>query len=274
MISSDDLDRYRKRLGGLEEQAKQRVERDLRQWAADHPQPNKDDDPRAHAKWVASFRDRSREVMTERSEMFENASATLAADLYDKLASDAGIKASSPTLKHYMTKRRMQRIGHYQASKLVNGDIDGFIDQIGNACRDGVKQAARNTTMKGVESDAKKKRDVKFARVLRGPENCGFCFMLATRGFAYTSAATAGALNPDHYHRGCNCDVIAGFGKDKSIEGYDLEGMEKRYSQAVKMLDRRAIYKQFDALPESEKAKYGKKTRTNEDRFNGVTRIV
>lgn len=269
MIRSDDLGDYRVRLDNLGVQAKQLVERDLRQWASEHPQPDKGEDPHAHAKWVSSFRERSREVMAERSETFEYASATLAADLYDKLAADAGINAGSPTLRRCMTKERIRRITHYQAGKLAGGDIGGFIDQIGDACRDGVKQAARNTTMKGVESDAGKGRDVRFARVMRGAENCGFCFMLATRGFVYKSAGTAGALDPDHYHRGCNCDVVAGFGDGKSVEGYDLDGMQRRYFQAVGMLDRDAVWERFEALPESEKARYGKKARKGEDRFNG-----
>ena len=67
MIRSDDLGDYRVRLDNLGVQAKQLVERDLRQWASEHPQPDKGEDPHAHAKWVSSFRERSREVIAERS---------------------------------------------------------------------------------------------------------------------------------------------------------------------------------------------------------------
>ena len=45
--------------------------------------------------------------------------------------------------------------------------------------------------------------------------------------------------------------------------------MQRRYSQAVGMLDRDAVWERFEALPESEKARYGKKARKGEDRFNG-----
>lgn len=70
----------------------------------------------------------------------------------------------------------------------------------------------------------------RYARVLRGPEPCGWCFMLASKGFEYKSAEAA-----SHSHRGCRCVVVPG-DPDGAIEGYDLDGMRGRYDSVVSAL--------------------------------------
>ena len=103
---------------------------------------------------------------------------------------------------------------------------------VARLARDQVARRANATTSHNVGRDSK--RGVRFARVPMGSHACQFCVMLASRGFVYHSAKTAGQF--DHFHRDCRCKVVAGFpemtyywkngvkvsrGIDPSVEGYD-----------------------------------------------------
>ena len=103
---------------------------------------------------------------------------------------------------------------------------------VARLARDQVARRANATTSHNVGRDSK--RGVRFARVPMGSHACQFCVMLASRGFVYHSAKTAGQF--DHFHRDCRCKVVAVFpemtyywkngvkvsrGIDPSVEGYD-----------------------------------------------------
>lgn len=81
------------------------------------------------------------------------------------------------------------------------------------------------------------------ARVLSGPQNCGFCVMLASRGPIYSSASKAGAKGvkgtgstwtpssqyPNSFHDSCDCLVVPVYdpegewlGKEQAQTLYDL----------------------------------------------------
>ena len=79
------------------------------------------------------------------------------------------------------------------------------------------------------------KRRPKFARVPTGDETCDFCLMLASRGFVYSSEATAGAIKLDHYHSGCSCRVICQW-DDGDVEGYDTDAIYDRWQDAINAL--------------------------------------
>lgn len=85
-----------------------------------------------------------------------------------------------------------------------------------------VKKSAGDTVMANGDRD---RATVRYARVPRPTESyedgCLFCQMLASRGFVYHSAGTAGALS--HYHDGCQCMIVPGFGANPRVEGYDPE---------------------------------------------------
>lgn len=87
-----------------------------------------------------------------------------------------------------------------------------------------VKQGGRDTIARNVERDPRKPR---FARVPQGP-TCGWCVMLASRGWVYSSAEAAGELKK--YHNDCNCEIVPSWDKDKPIvEGYDPDDLYQRY---------------------------------------------
>ena len=96
------------------------------------------------------------------------------------------------------------------------------------------------------------KRDgVLYARVPMGNEACGFCIMLASRGFAYSSANAAGEGN--HYHANCRCKVIPGF-PGMRVDGYDPDGMGRRYDECLAALGgRNGLRRDWSAMPEEER---------------------
>ena len=62
---------------------------------------------------------------------------------------------------------------------------------------------------------------------------CGFCIVMASRGFVYTSQAAAGDnLGPyNRYHDHCTCKAIPGF-DGMQLDGYDDAGYLKQYEAA------------------------------------------
>lgn len=119
------------------------------------------------------------------------------------------------------------RVGHYQAGKLTKQNVDGFIQQMAKSTGGQVRRTA-SMTVAGITGAQPKRSKIRYARVLQGLESCGWCFMLASRGFVYRSEEAA-----SHSHRGCKCVVMAGREGD-TIEGYDLEGIQERYNKIAK----------------------------------------
>lgn len=96
---------------------------------------------------------------------------------------------------------------------------------------------------------------MRFARVPTGEETCGWCFMLASRGFAYTSSDRAGRAS----HQGCDCKIVPGTPGTK-IEGYDPDLLLKQWRSCVETVDNecldiraRAIW---DRMSDAQRAKY------------------
>ena len=111
-----------------------------------------------------------------------------------------------------------------QAGALWGDDPDKLRRYMMASMERWVKQGGRDTVTRNVERDPRKPR---FARVPQGP-TCGWCVMLASRGWVYSSAEAAGELRK--YHNDCNCEIVPSWDKDKPIvEGYDPDVLYQRY---------------------------------------------
>ncbi|MBT1166731.1 hypothetical protein [Bifidobacterium simiarum] len=100
-----------------------------------------------------------------------------------------------------------------------------------------VKAGGRGVIEKAVRRDPRKPR---FARVPQGAKTCAFCAMLAGRGFVYSSAEAAGAMNK--FHPDCDCEIIPSWDKkNPKIEGYDDSKFKKRYMEARRMLEDKTV---------------------------------
>ncbi|MDD6461046.1 MAG: hypothetical protein PUF51_00985 [Bifidobacteriaceae bacterium] len=102
--------------------------------------------------------------------------------------------------------------------------LNGVVDK-------GVKQGGRDAIRYNVRRDPRKPR---YARVPQGP-TCEFCIMLASRGFVYDSADTAGAMG--QYHADCNCATIPSWGAHPHVDGYDPDRLYETYSRCAVTVD-------------------------------------
>lgn len=112
--------------------------------------------------------------------------------------------------------------------RVVKGaTLDDIVDQLAERLDFEIKRTAGNTVVELASKDPQCKR---WARVPSGTETCGFCLMLASRGFVYTSAENAGESG--HYHSNCDCRIVPGF-ESMSIDGYDPDTLYKQWKKSA-----------------------------------------
>lgn len=110
-----------------------------------------------------------------------------------------------------------------------------------------VRRAANQCVAYNAGRDPKKPR---YARVPVG-ETCGFCLMLASFGYQYTSEEAA-----SHAHRKCNCRIVPSFG-EAEVDGYDPDAMYERFNSCMSAIGgRKGIRDEWDALPKAKRDKY------------------
>ena len=144
----------------------------------------------------------------------------------------------------------------------VTDDVSAFISRwftgespeqvvrrrVGDLASGQVKRMANRTMARNASRDG-----VRYARVPSGSETCGWCMMLASRGFVYSSEKTAGAI--DHYHNDCDCKIVPGF-DGTEVEGYDPDGLYEVYNEAYGELDGRAgLRRMWSELPEENRVR-------------------
>ena len=115
---------------------------------------------------------------------------------------------------------------------VLDGRVETFNEQVLQRIDYEMKRSAGESMFANGRRD---KRRPKYARVPTGDETCDFCLMLASRGFVYTSEATAGAIKLDHYHSGDDCRVVAQW-DDGGVEDYDTKAIYGRWQSAVDAL--------------------------------------
>lgn len=113
-----------------------------------------------------------------------------------------------------------------QAGALWGDDPDRLHRYMTDSMERWVKQGGRDTITRNAGRDPRRPR---YARVPQGP-TCGWCIMLASRGWVYSSAEAAGELRK--YHNDCNCEIVPSWDKDKPVvEGYAPDALYQRYLQ-------------------------------------------
>ena len=214
-----------KRQGGASERA---VKSALTEYIAENPEAT-----------VEELREYAIELLKSASELYGNACSQAAFDLQDEIAREFGAKPPNMGGWYYEPDAEsIEKTVHYHAGKLVDGDVAGFVREMGSAARFYAERGA-NATM--VETAKKQDREnrrskrtgarthgVTFARVPQGATTCGFCFMLASRGFVYLTEESAGEF--DKFHKNCDCRIMPGY-PGMELEGYDWAGMYSRWKQ-------------------------------------------
>jgi hypothetical protein len=111
---------------------------------------------------------------------------------------------------------------HYYARDLVMDARKKFDKECADLAEFYVRRCAYENTVRNCGANK-----VMYARVPTGEETCGFCFMLASRGFVYHSEATAKGAHG--VHRNCDCIILPGKKGRTEIDGYDWRGMQERW---------------------------------------------
>lgn len=216
MISRADFSAYNQAVGSLVDQASRETQRQISAWMRINPDAS-----------VAEIREFAKNTMEGLSQVYGEAAASLAAEWYDVQMMASKITLSPAITEVTYSLEQIKKVSHYQAKKLVEGDIDGFLDSCGEYIENNVKQSLNDTILSNVARD--KEHGVRFVRVTTGAETCAFCYMLSSRGAAYWTRKTAGEQN--HYHRRCDCKIVPGFEDNQDaavVEGYDPKGMRDR----------------------------------------------
>lgn len=196
-----ELAGYDATLSGLERSAAEYARRRVGAFLARFPDAS-----------VADAREFAKEAVGQAVDAYGDAAGAAACELYDALADDAGESLPSAAVDTSDVSGYIDREVRYQAGKLADGAPTAFAARVADLARDQVARRANSTMMKNASRDG-----IRYARVPMGGETCTFCAMLASRGFAYRSAGSAG--EGAHWHPNCRCKVVpetAG-----AVEGYD-----------------------------------------------------
>lgn len=128
----------------------------------------------------------------------------------------------------------------------VDGRVETFNEQVLQRIDYEMKRSAGESMFANGRRD---KRKPKYARVPTGSETCDFCLMLASRGFVYSSEATGGAVNLDHYHSGCDCRVVCQW-EDGGVEDYDTGAIYDRWKESIDALAKERAEKRGTTVEE------------------------
>ena len=181
---------------------------------------------------VAQCRDLVIQALASVMPTYTGMAAQASADFYDAARELAvGERMGAVAVSGYDPRKTEGAVRAF-VRFVLDGRVETFNDQVLQRIDYEMKRSAGESMFANGRRDPRKP---KFARVPTGAETCDFCLMLASRGFVYTSEATAGAIKLDHYHSGDDCRVVCQWG-DGGVEGYDTQAIYDRWQDAVDAL--------------------------------------
>ena len=175
------------------------------------------------------IRDLLLEFFPELLATYGDAAALLGADWYDMLRdvppSAARFRAAlaSPAKADQAIGSARWALGPLFADE---PDPAAALSQLMGSAQRLVLQPGRDSTWQASRSDPVR---VSFARVPAGATTCKWCVKLASRGFDYETAKSAGEGR--EFHDNCNCVIIPGQGEDDLPDGHDLAEFKRLYAE-------------------------------------------
>ncbi len=212
---------------------------------------------------VSAIRDYAILGLEQTLGVFGDQAAAYASSAYDALMANYPIEISAgESYGMEYNKEQLASSMKYHAQKLVDGDLGGFLQNVGQKAFDLTRNTANQTMIKNAERDRKK--GVRWARVPTGAKTCGFCVMLASRGFVYRTKESAGysVLGMNRFHAFCDCRVVPGT-EDTRVEGYDPEHLYDVYLNARKTIYEDTLSKWQAAFGSGQNIDSWSKTLTN-----------
>lgn len=167
-------------------------------------------------------------VMPAIAAQYGDLAASSAAEWYERLRADAVGGPYSAILADGPSDEQVAQATRWAVGGLWGADPTGVQTTLGGVLARFVGQQGKSTVHRNVAVDPAKPR---WARVPGPGGCCAWCSMLASRGFVYASAATAGQGHAYHDH--CSC-VPTPLWKSQAanIHGYDPKRLRVAYDEA------------------------------------------
>lgn len=167
-------------------------------------------------------------VMPAIAAQYGDLAATSAAEWYERLRADAVGGPYSAILADGPSEVQVAQATRWAAGGLWGENPPGVQATLGNTLARFIGQQGKETVQRNVAVDPAKPR---WARVPSPGGCCAWCSMLASRGFVYASAATAGKGHAYHDH--CSCVPTPLWkGQAPRIDGYDPRRLRATYDEA------------------------------------------
>lgn len=158
---------------------------------------------------------------------FSDVAAVLAADFYDELRNVRvsaspfrAVIAPAPPVEQSQAAVRFGLSAIFQSAP----DPASAFETLSGSLQRLVMQGGRSTLIGSASRDPYRSG---FARMPIG-DTCPWCISLASRGFVYATAESAGQF--DRWHDNCNCVVIPGTSRADLPENYDLDEYRRLYA--------------------------------------------
>ena len=197
---------------------------------------------------------------------------------YASIVGEYGQVAAEAALEFYASVRNAASVeqgydpvpAQGKSVQTLSRDVGGVMETAQAALSDRLKnlggmairrtmEQASDTIIKNARSD---KAHPRWAIVPRMGA-CGWCIMLGSQGFVYSSDRTATSAR----HPWCKCVTVVDFdAENPSLKGYDEGGMYDRYLSCRKAIEQDAE-RRWDAMDDAEKARYGGNGRSDYDHY-------
>jgi hypothetical protein len=252
-VTLDYLERYGNGIDGVASEAASEFEREARSVIASHGDPSQ---------WADADRDAIRDdvagLMERYVGTYGDAVQAIASNAFAGVLEAQGAPDGVPIADVDMSQRAAASSRYWAGSLWGDApDADAYVAGCSSFVDRHVRHSADYCLLEAANGSRHRKK-LRYARVPQGP-TCGFCTMLASRGFVYASKESAGELG--QFHDGCNCLIVAGF-DGLEVEGYDYRGMYERYESCRDSIGpAEDIWRDFQELPPAEKDAYGRKPR-------------
>lgn len=175
-----------------------------------------------------SARDALLVVMPAIAAQYGDLAASSAAEWYERLRADAVGGPYSAVLADGPSDEQVAQATRWAVGGLWGADPTGVQTTLGGALARFVGQQGKDTVHRNVSVDPARPR---WARVPGPGGCCAWCSMLASRGFVYASAATAGQGHAYHDH--CSCVPTPLWkGQAARIDGYEPKRLRAAYDEA------------------------------------------
>ena len=252
-ITVGDLDSYREDISSVTREAVSSFRERARAAIRSHGDP---------AGWgsdeVAAVRDEVAELMDEIVSTYGDATQSIASEMFEGVLDAQGEPTDIP-IADMPVSDRARASSRQWIRKILSDDPDedAYIDGCSGFVERHVSHSADGCVIEAASGGRRRKR-LRFARVPSGP-SCGFCIMLASRGFVYASRETAGEFS--RFHNDCDCRVVAGYDGLK-VAGYDPDGLRARYRACRDAIGSpKDVWRDFQDLPQDVRDSYGRGAR-------------